>query len=220
MRLHWSVLALAPGVTLPMALIALPRQAPGHAPAGYWIAGSAIAVLLVVSVAAHELAHVLAARSRRRTVKWVSLTLFGGSTELADEKRTPRSEAAISAAGPVMNLVLAGLFLALAGVGAAVGVHRLVPVALAWLGTFNVILTLVNLIPGVSSDGGQVVIAALWKRGGDLDRARTVVRRAGLLLGGCAFVLGAVLVLGGSVHSGLVVATSGWLLADPTGVCR
>ncbi|MEV3926346.1 site-2 protease family protein [Actinomadura coerulea] len=118
------------------------------------------AVLLYGSVFVHELSHAVTARAFGLPVRSVTLHILGGETSIEREAPTPGREFLIAFAGPLVNLVLAGLGLL---------VHAVVPmpdVALLLLEalTFaNLLVGLFNLLPGLPLDGGRLVRAVVWK---------------------------------------------------------
>lgn len=121
------------------------------------------AVLLGVSVLAHELGHVLVALRMGVPVHRLRLFLLGGISELARSPRRPREEGLIAAAGPLVSAVLAGLF------GMAVLVAPLG--GATWLLLMecmvaNIAVAVFNLLPGVPLDGGRIVRAGVWALSG------------------------------------------------------
>lgn len=147
------------------------------------------AALLYAAILAHELAHGLSARKLGNTVHGITLWIFGGFTVYEREGLTPGREAIIAASGPLTTLGVAGVAQLgatwLAGMGAPVTVV-LVLEALAWT---NLILAVVNILPGLPLDGGGVVAAAVWAITGSEQRGVKVAAWAGRLL-----ALGSVLI--------------------------
>ncbi|MFG2090086.1 MULTISPECIES: site-2 protease family protein [unclassified Spirillospora] len=131
-------------------------------PLSYLVA-FAYAVLLYGSVFIHELSHAVTARAFRLPVRSVTLHVLGGETAIEREAPTPGREFLIAFAGPLVNLVLAGLGLL---------THALIPlpdVALLLVDalTFaNLLVGVFNLLPGLPLDGGRLVRAAVWKATG------------------------------------------------------
>ncbi|XRQ15547.1 site-2 protease family protein [Actinomadura welshii] len=121
------------------------------------------AVLLYGSVFVHELSHAVTARAFRLPVRSVTLHVLGGETAIEREAPTPGREFLIAFAGPLVNLVLAGLGLL---------AHALLPLpatALLLIDalTFaNLLVGVFNLLPGLPLDGGRLVRAAVWKATG------------------------------------------------------
>lgn len=117
---------------------------------------SALAVVvLFLSVLVHEVSHGIAGRVMKRPPESYTLTLFGGHTTFRNPDPSPGTMAIISLAGPLANLLLAGL--AWAGSGLPGVGPYLMPVAIV-----NLVLGLFNLAPGMPMDGGYIVAALGW----------------------------------------------------------
>jgi Zn-dependent protease len=192
------------------------------------------AVLLLVSLLAHEMAHARMALRHGIRVRRVTLFMFGGFAEMEQEPRAPRAEVAIAMVGPLASLAIGTLALAL---GAGLASERLgelargeaftlsgvgvVPTLLLWLGPLNIALGLFNLVPGFPLDGGRVLRAVLWWTTGDQRQATrwaTAMGRgfATALMGvGIAMALGfEVPYLGRGLIDGLWLVLIGWFLAS------
>src|ERR1700730_2646516 len=99
----------------------------GWSPVGLWSLAVVAALLSVVSLYGHELAHALVARAFGIPVRTISLFLLGGMAHINRESPSPRAEFLIAVAGPAASLgvgaIAAILALSLWGVvppGAAV----------------------------------------------------------------------------------------------------
>ena len=137
---------------------------------GYAVA-VAYAVLLLLSVLAHEAGHALVARRFGFRVDRVVADLWGGHTVYDSSTSRAGTSAVISVSGPLANL-------ALAGIGYAV-MEALDPDGVVGLLLFAVTLTnafvgVFNLLPGLPLDGGYLVHAVVWKVTGDRNRALIV----------------------------------------------
>ncbi|GGZ07361.1 site-2 protease family protein [Streptomyces poonensis] len=118
------------------------------------------AVAFYASVLVHELAHTVAALRYKLPVRRIQLQFFGGVSEIEKESETPGREFVLAFVGPLLSLVLAGVFyLALQGVepGTVPGV------LLAGLMISNLIVAVFNLLPGLPLDGGRMLRAVVWK---------------------------------------------------------
>ncbi|WP_328772776.1 site-2 protease family protein [Streptomyces sp. NBC_00286] len=118
------------------------------------------AVAFYASVLVHELAHTVAALRFKLPVRRIQLQFFGGVSEIEKESETPGREFILAFVGPLLSLVLAGLFyLALWTVepGTVPGV------LLAGLMISNLIVAAFNLLPGLPLDGGRMLRAVVWK---------------------------------------------------------
>ncbi|MFF9769383.1 site-2 protease family protein [Streptomyces sp. NPDC014636] len=118
------------------------------------------AVAFYASVLIHELAHTVAAIRFKLPVRRIQLQFFGGVSEIEKEAETPGREFVLAFVGPLLSLVLAGLFyLAMKPVepGTVPGV------LLAGLMVSNLIVAIFNLLPGLPLDGGRMLRAVVWK---------------------------------------------------------
>ena len=137
---------------------------------GYAVA-VAYAVLLLLSVLAHEAGHALVARRFGFRVDRVVADLWGGHTVYDSSTSRAGTSAVISVSGPLANLALAGIGYAL--------MQALDPDGVVGLLLFAVTLTnafvgVFNLLPGLPLDGGYLVHAVVWKVTGDRNRALIV----------------------------------------------
>jgi Zn-dependent protease/CBS domain-containing protein len=211
---HWSVLVIAALLAYGLATAVLPAGAPGRSTAGYVIVAIVVAILFLVGLLAHELAHALVARRYGVGVRRITLWLLGGVSELEGDPPTPRAELLIAGAGPVASLGFGGLAAAATAVADAGGGSRLLVVSLVWLAGVNIILAIFNLLPGAPLDGGRVVRAVVWRITGDRDRAQIAADRAGVVLGIVLGALGLLQVLILRNLSGLWLVLLGWFLVS------
>ncbi|MFJ8491842.1 site-2 protease family protein [Streptomyces sp. NPDC094038] len=118
------------------------------------------AIAFYASVLIHELAHTVAAIRFNLPVRRIQLQFFGGVSEIEKEAETPGREFVLAFVGPLLSLVLSGLFyLAMQPVepGTVPGV------LLAGLMVSNLIVAAFNLLPGLPLDGGRMLRAVVWK---------------------------------------------------------
>ncbi|MGX1544279.1 site-2 protease family protein [Streptomyces adustus] len=118
------------------------------------------AVAFYASVLVHELAHTVAALRFKLPVRRIQLQFFGGVSEIEKEAETPGREFVLAFVGPLLSLILAGVFyLAMRPVqpGTVPGV------LLAGLMISNLIVAAFNLLPGLPLDGGRMLRAVVWK---------------------------------------------------------
>src|SRR5436190_10119728 len=136
---------------------------------GYAVA-VAYAVLLLLSVLAHEAGHALVARRFGFRVDRVVADLWGGHTVYDSSTSRPGTSAAISVSGPIANLALAALGYA----AQAVSPNGVLGLLLGALWLTNAFVGVFNLLPGLPLDGGYLVHAVVWKVTGDRNRALIV----------------------------------------------
>ena len=183
------------------------ERVPGLGAWQYVVSGS-FAVLLALSVLAHELGHTVVSLGLRLRVRRITLFLLGGVSEIEDEPQTPGREYLVAIAGPLVSLLLAGAgFAATAALQGGTVAHLLaLQVALA-----NGLVAVFNLLPGLPLDGGRVLRAAVWWARGDKLRGTRAAAQAGRGVA-VLVVLGAVALSGGSL-SGLTSVLFAGLVA-------
>jgi Zn-dependent protease/predicted transcriptional regulator len=158
------------------------------------VVGILTAALFFTSIVVHELAHALVTRAFGGHVNRITLFMFGGVAELADEPTSPGKEFLMAGAGPLMSLGLAVVLFVAYLVAAARGASWWLWAPLQYLATINLFIGVFNLLPGFPLDGGRLLRAALWGLTGDLLKATRWASRSGQLIG-WALVTYAVLVV-------------------------
>src|SRR5580692_11828187 len=155
----------------------LPGSVTGSA-SRYGVA-AAFVVLLYASVLLHELSHSLVARAFRLPVRRIVLYPLGGFSVIDPEPPTPGQEFLVSAAGPAMSLLLAGIGYLFLGLVHSNGVaHSLIDL----LVLSNLLVAIFNMLPGLPLDGGRVLRAGLWKVTGKPGQATIMAAWAGRIL--------------------------------------
>ncbi|MBD3914463.1 site-2 protease family protein [Nocardioides hwasunensis] len=146
---------------------------------GIWkyVAGFVFAVVLYLSVLLHEASHAVVAQRLGYGVNSITLHFLGGMTEIEGTSRKPRHEFWIAVVGPLTSVAV--------GV-AAVGLWFLVPaglvrVAIEGLAGANLVIGVLNLVPGLPLDGGRVLKALVWGATGNQHRATIVAGWGGRL---------------------------------------
>lgn len=147
-------------IVLLIAVVIEPRVEevrPGLGPLAY-VAGAGFAILLYLSVLLHEISHAVAARTFQMPVASINLHFLGGATEIEGEATTPWREFVVAVVGPLTSLAIGGvayLFIDTLGEG-------LVRFSVASLAGANLVVGVLNLVPGLPLDGGRVLQAAVW----------------------------------------------------------
>ncbi|MCI3929530.1 site-2 protease family protein [Streptomyces sp. AN091965] len=118
------------------------------------------AVAFYASVLVHELAHTVAALRFKLPVRRIQLQFFGGVSEIEKESETPGREFVLAFVGPLLSLVLAGVFYVAMR---AVEPDTVPGVLIAGLMISNLIVAIFNLLPGLPLDGGRMLRAVVWK---------------------------------------------------------
>src|SRR5690349_6115447 len=138
--------------------------------AGKYLAGLAFAVLLYLSILLHEMSHAVMARRFGLPVRSITLEFLGGFTEIEGEPATPGQEFKIAVVGPLTSLAIGGIAL-LVLIPLDGG---LVTLTIGGLAGANLVLGVLNLVPGLPLDGGRVLRALVWKVGGSVHRGTIV----------------------------------------------
>jgi Zn-dependent protease len=116
--------------------------------------GLACALMLVLSITAHELGHALTARVFGFGTRDITLSLLGGCASLVSLPRKAWQEFFTAIAGPAVSFALSGLaWLALAVLPIGNAFTYNVLLYFMWM---NVMLGGFNLLPGFPMDGGRI----------------------------------------------------------------
>lgn len=144
---------------------------------GAWkyVAGLAFAILFYLTVLLHEMSHALVAKHYGLPVRWITLHFLGGMTEIDGEARTPGQEFKVAVVGPLTSIVVGVVALGLWFV-VPDGLPRMALLVIAWT---NLVLGVINLVPGLPLDGGRVLRAAVWKGSDNMHRGTIVAAWGG-----------------------------------------
>jgi Zn-dependent protease/CBS domain-containing protein len=145
----------------------------------YWGMGLVTALTYFGCIVLHELGHAVVARGRGMSIRGITLFLFGGVAELGDEPPSAATEFLMAIAGPVVSVLLALAFWALAVAGYHAGWPRPIVIVLGYLGVINGLVLMFNLVPAFPLDGGRVLRSILWGVTGNLRRATYWASSAG-----------------------------------------
>ena len=211
--INWTLIAVAALLTFGLAGGRYPAEAPGYSDGAYAVAGLVTAIVFLAAVLAHELSHALVAKREGLEVDGITLWLLGGVTRIEGEAGSPAAEVRISGSGPLASLVLGIVFVAAAFGVALLGGGRLLVAVLGWLGMINVVLAVFNVLPGAPLDGGRLLHAFVWWRGGNRLKATVAASRAGRALGYAFVAAGFGVFAFSGTFDGLWLALVGWFLA-------
>jgi Zn-dependent protease len=191
-KVDWSWLILGALIVWSLATGLFPGWYKGLERSDYWIMGVAGAVGLFLSIVFHELWHSLIARRFGLNMRGITLFLFGGVSEMADEPPSPKAEFFLAVAGPLSSVGLAAVLLASSYLLRGQGPMTPVTGVLNYLGFLNLVLAGFNLIPAFPLDGGRVLRAVLWGTWNDIRRATRGASSIGAGLGAGLMFLGVV----------------------------
>lgn len=226
----WSVVVIFALIAFNLGGAVFPNWHPHWSPWTTWATAIGAALLFLLSILLHELAHALVAHTQGIRVRGITLFLFGGATQMEGEPPSPRSEFLTAIAGPLASLLIGVTATALGswlagGTLAAVSseeprslvavLRNLSPAAtlLLWLGPINIVLALFNLVPGFPLDGGRVLRSLLWGLTGDFMKATRWAAAMGRGLAWALMALGILTVFSGQLLSGMWFVLIGWFLS-------
>ncbi len=158
-----------------------------------WLLGLVAALLLFSSVLAHELGHSFVAIAQGISVKSITLFIFGGLATLEKESETPLQAFLVAIAGPLVSILLFGVF---SFVAVTLPLSLPMRAVVSLVAYINLILAVFNMIPGLPLDGGNVLKAIVWKITGNPNKGVIFAGRVGQVIGWIAIALGILSVLG------------------------
>ncbi|MDF1602449.1 M50 family metallopeptidase [Nocardioides sp. YIM 152315] len=169
-----------------IAIIVAPRIEASEPGLGAWkyVAGFAFAVILYLSVLLHEASHAIMARRFGFPVGSITLHFLGGMTTIEGEAHKPRQEFLIAVVGPLTSLAVGLAALALWFVTP----DGLLLVAVEGLAGANLLVGLLNLVPGLPLDGGRVLKALVWRISGNAHRGTIVAGWTGRVTAGAVIL--------------------------------
>ena len=186
LRAHATFLLLGALATITV-YPALTTDLPGVGRGQIWVLSAGIGLLLLVAIALHEVAHACVARCLGIAVRGVDLVGLGGVTVLDGEPATARAQYLVSIVGPLVNVLIGGLFALVWGLTDPATVPHEAAVRVA---VSNTALAVYNLLPGLPLDGGQVLRAAVWGVTGDRIRGLRAAGYGGLGAAGLTGLFG------------------------------
>ncbi len=128
-----------------------------------YVVGASFAVLLGLSVLAHEMAHAVMAQHFGLRVRSMTIHLIGGVTAMDAETRRPWVDFTIAVVGPLTSLLVGGL----AWLGYLVAPEGTVFAFVTWqLMAANLVVGLLNLVPALPLDGGRLLRDVVWAASG------------------------------------------------------
>jgi Zn-dependent protease len=197
-------------VTWSLAGNYFPQMYPGWSTGLAWGMGIATSLLFFTSVLAHEIAHSLVARANGMPVHDITLFLFGGVAQIAEEPATPRREFLMAVVGPLTSLAIGGLSLLISALTRTVS--QPLSAMTMFLGGINLTLGVFNLIPGFPLDGGRVLRSLLWAARKDLVWATRWASRVGQFVAYSFILIGIWRGFSGDWIGGLWIAFIGLFL--------
>lgn len=207
--LHWSWFLIFVTVTWSLSQGVFASQYPGLSQITYWSLGTMTSSLLFASVLAHEFGHAVVSIRNNIPVTRITLFVFGGLAQIAEEPKSPWVEFRIAIAGPLVSMALALLF------GGFYLLSRSVPILAGvgqWLAEVNFTLALFNMLPGFPLDGGRVLRSILWAVSKSYQKATRWATVTGQVIALGFAVLGVGIISRGNFSNGIWLMFIGWFL--------
>jgi Zn-dependent protease len=190
------------------------QELPNDRSSTHLIMGLVAALSFFICIILHEMGHALVARSSGMPVRGITLFMFGGVAELGGEPPSASKEFFMAIAGPIVSLVLAGLFWLAGNYGRDAGWPETTVLVLTYLASINLTVLIFNMLPAFPLDGGRVLRSILWGATGNLQRS---TYWSSLLGTGFAwlFIFGGIyLFFTGNSIGGIWLALIGWFLKN------
>lgn len=215
--LHWSWFLIFILLSWSLANGVFAQQMPEQPAALHWGFGVVTAVLLFASVLAHEFGHAIVSIRNEIPVQQITLFIFGGVAQIAQEPQSPGVEFRIAIAGPLVSLALALVF---GVVWLATGSVPVLASAARWLAEVNLTLVLFNLIPGFPLDGGRVLRSAIWAWKRNYLSATRIASTVGQVISFAFILIGIFYITRGNLSNGVWMAFIGWFLHNAAQASR
>jgi Zn-dependent protease len=176
------------------------------------VLGIAAVLLFFAALGVREVILNFLALSRGIPDKRVTLFIFGGVSQVAEEETAPVIELLLAMAGLLCNLIIAGILYGIYSILVSSGSTMLAGLIL-WSAFLYFMLSLFHFIPVFPLDGGRLLRALLWKLTGSYNRATSITSWAGQGVGLFLIAAGIVIVvLENQWFNGLVLALVGGML--------
>lgn len=211
-KLHYTWFIIFVLITWTLAVFYMPSQYPGLTSDIYWITGFISSIILFSSVLFHELFHTYFALKKGIPVPSITLFLFGGVTQIAEEPKDPNFEFKMALAGPASSFLLSLIFFLIWLVAVRLNLPPIItaPLNYGWL--INALLGGFNLIPAFPMDGGRILRASIWKAKKDIIVATRIASRAGGAISYLFIFFGLFLILFGGLITGFWLILIGWFI--------
>lgn len=208
-------LAIVALITWSLGASYFPEVIDGVNPVASYALGLASALLLFVSILAHEFGHALVARRYGVEVEEIDLWLLGGVSRMRGEAHEPLDELRYALAGPIVTAVIAvcfGVVTLLLPSSAPAAIRALVE----YQALVNGLILVFNLLPAFPLDGGRVLRSLLWRHSGEIGKSTETAASVGRAFGYLMIGLGALELISGAPQ-GLWLALIGFFVVMAAG---
>lgn len=209
--LHFSWFLIFFLLTWSLSIGYFPEMYPQVSSGMHLVMAVITSLLFFSSVLAHELGHSFVAIRNQIPVRSINLFIFGGVAQIQQEPKSAGAEFRIAIAGPLVSLLLAGVF------GGLYLLDQQIPILAApslYLMRINFVLALFNMIPGFPLDGGRVLRAIIWWRTNNMRRATQIASISGQIIAFGFIAIGIFTAINGQFMNGAWLAFIGWFLQN------
>lgn len=165
-----------------------------------FLLGLLTAVIVFITLLAHEYGHALMARYFGIPTARITLFLLGGVAQITAEPRKAVHELLIAIAGPAVSLLCMLLFGALYLIAGAVDAPMWLALPLAQIAALNLVFAVFNMLPGFPMDGGRVLRAFVWMVTDNFLTATRVAYYGGMSIGALLITAGIFTLPGGFMY--------------------
>ncbi|MGB7953341.1 MAG: site-2 protease family protein, partial [Candidatus Nitrosopolaris sp.] len=229
-RLHFTLVIVSFLIAWALATLLMPEIYPGLNISVYWIMGIIGAIILLISVLLHELAHSIVALRYGLEVREIILFIFGGVSVIEDQDEVAskdfRKEFKIAVVGPITSFVIAAILATSLwlliyvttgsnnnNINNTDNISAIIAAGILQYGALvNVLLGGINLIPAFPSDGGRILRSALLRSKRDYDKSTKITARIGIAISYGFMGFGFLVMISGSFISGIWLLLVGWFL--------
>ncbi len=216
--MSWFIIVIL--ITWSLAQGLFPFHYQNLSPGTYWWMGLAGTLGLFMSIIFHELCHSLVAKRYGLPIKGITLFIFGGVAEMAEEPPNPRAEFMMAFAGPLSSLLLGLGFYGIRIMGEGGGWPVPVNGVIGYLALINGLLAGFNLLPAFPLDGGRMLRSVLWGWKGNFQWATRIASNIGSGFGVVMIFFGILNVLRGNFIGGIWLSMIGMFLWSASQMSR
>ncbi len=195
----------------------MPASYPNLSSIEYLSIGILSAILLFASIVVHELAHSVVAKRNELKIRRITLFLFGGVSEMEDQPGAPNVEIKISAAGPIVSIVIGIVAGVLWVLSADLKAPALVQAPLYYAFLVNELVAAFNLIPAFPMDGGRILRSVIWKYNKDFVKSTRIASKIGRMFAYLMMFGGVIAGLEISFFTGIWFILIGWFISRGAG---
>jgi Zn-dependent protease len=223
-RLDFSLIIALIMLEWYLVSVFIPFHIPNFSVVNQIIISVSINAILIVSLIIHELAHIIIASLVGVKIRQTILFIFGGVYETslngANEKNSYHNKLKIALAGPVASIGLALLF-ALAWLlefqeinpKEIFMVKQAISIIFVYASVGNVLLALINIIPVLPLDGGQIINFFIHRRRRDV-LCETTQLKIGTICSFGFLIAGVYALFLSSFYIGILLILLAWILRD------